>query len=167
MSQLPDLIISATEAQMLSNLVREVGPHHSPLSRMLQPFLDITRIKWMRDFLFTPSDIHIPYLLSPSLPTTAITCFMKSTSIDVHASIPLKSSLPGESHYVAGNVLFAPVFTADCITLGVGAIDGEVAMAYPWIPYTGKDKKLKLNLRFARDGAAGILLLVYEAPQDD
>lgn len=143
-----------------------VTPIPSPnIASLLSSFHTLTQSRWVSQFLFTPQPIHIPHLLSPTLLQTAFLCNFTSTRVHPPTLHPHPSD---PSHALHSHLLFAPVITADHLTVGVGIVDGLSNLGTPWLLTSFPHSvPLRLTFRFARDNQSRRFLFVNDIPDED
>lgn len=135
---------------------------------LLNQLLDICRTDWICDFLFDTEPNHIPWLTSPTLLTSAITCDDATTRAEATSLQPDPANMYAEMQHLTSRYLFVPVFTADKKTFGFGVMDGAESRGLPSMP---GDFNISLqhlyNFRFVRDARTRTLLIVNDAPAYD
>lgn len=161
---------SSTSFSDMASATSLVPPDYFPftdLNVLLSPILNIISSQWLRNFLFTNDPVHAQHLSSPGIYNSSFTCSLAASPGGLQAPQPDRSEFQGGKFFTA-QLLFAPIFTVDKITVGVGVAEGLFALGDLWVPKNLLPSASHwVNFRFLKADHSRLLFLVYDNPEDD
>lgn len=163
-SRNPRTDLTPEQIHALAKLAIDESSPVPTINSVLDVLVDTLQPKWIRNFLFTTSALHVSHFLNPTPSPASLTCLVQTASVGPRSGIPTLHELSGAADVFSGHLFFAPLFISDHTTLGVGVVDATESTDVPWRIDQAPSQAVRSNFRFVRDAHTRTLLIAYDRP---